>query len=177
VIVQVTDVLGELATFAVNTCPLHASSAAVVGLMETAMVGAGGGGGATGGVTVTTADPLLVVSATLVATTVQVAPAFGAVYTPAAETDPQADPPWTVQATEAFVVPVTAASKGVDPPAGIVAVPGLTVTVTDCAAFETCTTLLPALLLDAPVVGEAAAVAWEPCSAVTWNVPSMAGAV
>ena len=60
---------------------------AVPGVTLTAMTGAA--------VTVTVAEPLLVASAALVATTWQVAPAFGAVYVPVAEIDPQLDPSWT----------------------------------------------------------------------------------
>src|SRR5512137_3030266 len=67
-------------------------------------------------VTVTVADPLLVVSAALVATTWQVLADVGAVYAPVDETDPQLEPSWTDQVTDTLAVPVTAAAKVVEPP-------------------------------------------------------------
>jgi hypothetical protein len=123
------------------------------------------GGGA---VTVTVADPLLVVSAALVATTWQVAPAFGAVYVPVDETDPQLEPSWTVHVTDRLAVPVTSAAKTVDPPKGRFRVLGFTATATCCAGafFFTRTTLVPLLFTDAMAL-----------SARTWKVPSIAGAV
>ena len=118
---------------------------AVAGVTLTAMTGAA--------VTVTVADPLLVASAALVATTWQVAPAFGAVYRPAAETEPQLAPSCTVQVTDRLAVPVTAAAKACDPPAGTVAVAGVTTTSTGATApFFTRTTLVPELLTDAIVL-------------------------
>jgi len=96
----------------------------------------------------------------------QVAPAFGAVYTPADVTEPQLDPSWTVQVTDPAVLPVIAAANVNEPPASTVTVAGFTATVTCCAFFLTFTTLVPLLLADAMAL-----------SARTWKVPSLAGAV
>ena len=121
------------------------------------------GGGA---VTVTLAAPLLVGSVVLVATTWQVRAELGAVYTPAEETEPQPEPSWTVQVTDATVLPVTAAANMNEPPAWTVAVAGFTATATCGAFLLTFTTLVPLLFTDAMAL-----------SARTWKVPSVAGAV
>ena len=74
-------------------------------------------------------------------------------YAPLAETEPQLDPSCTVQVTDRLVVPVTAAAKVCEPPAGTVAVAGLTATTTGATApFFTRTTLLPVLFAETALV-------------------------
>ena len=85
-------------TVAVNCCVPPVMREAEVGLMLTAI---GGGGAAT----VTVAVANLVVSATLVARTVNVPAAAGAVYRPLVETVP----PVADQVTAVLEVPVTVA--------------------------------------------------------------------
>jgi hypothetical protein len=86
-------------------------------------------------VTVAVAAPLLVASATLVATTWQSAAPLGAVYVPVCVTDPQLDS-GTDHVTDGFVVPVTVAVNVAVAPAGRVADTGLTDTAA-CATLET----------------------------------------
>src|SRR5512137_1783426 len=88
-------------TVAVKVTDRQASTVADDGLMVTAA----------GTVTVTAATCCRVVSAWLAATTWYVPATAGAVYTPAAVTDPPAEPSWTDQMIPSSDVPVTVAAK------------------------------------------------------------------
>ena len=125
-------------------------SDAEIGLMLTLI---GGGGAAT----VTVAVANLVLSATLVARTVNVPAVAGAVYRPPVETVP----PVADQVTAVLLVPVTVAVNCCVPPVSSEADVGLIPT-------ETSATFMVA---EADFVGSAALVA------VTVNVPTVLGAV
>ena len=100
-----TAVLLVPVTVAVNCCVPPVKSEADVGLMLTAMTGGGT-------VTVTVAAVDFVLSATLVARTVNVPAVAGAVYRPVVETAP----PVADHVTAVFEVPVTVAVNCCVPP-------------------------------------------------------------
>jgi len=117
-------------------------------------------------VTVTVAEPLSVLSATLVATTWKVPALAGAVYVPAPLMLPPAAPSWIDQLTAVDwppLVPVTEAVKLTVPPAGVEAEPGATETVMSGAAV-TVTVAVEVFEVSATLV------------ATTWNVPGAPGA-
>ena len=121
----------ELVTVAVKVCAAHASRATVAGRMETAIADEGGGGADT----VTVATAFRVASTELVATTWQVEPEPGAVYTPAADTEPpRPGPSCTVHVTEPFAVPVTWAPNRTTPSGATAASVGDTATTMACPA-------------------------------------------
>jgi hypothetical protein len=121
-------------TVARSVTERHALTVDDAGLTLTATVegGGGGGGGGGGAVTVTTAVADRVASAVLVATTLHVAAAPGAVYSPELVTAPQ-PLPVTDQTTSVTAEPVTVASKATDPPTATSAEGGSTRTSTPCA--------------------------------------------
>jgi len=148
---HVTDVLLLPVTLAVNCCVPLVSMEAETGEIVTPTTGA---------LTVTVAEADLVVSATLVAVTVNVPALPGAVYSPADETEPLV----ALQVTEVLLEPVTLAVNCCVPPVESDAEPGLIVTATVCGA-------LTVTVADADWVVSAALVA------VTMNVPALLGAV
>jgi hypothetical protein len=152
---QVTALLVVLVTVAVKVIVPPAATDGVVGAIDTAMAGGGA-------VTVTVAVARRVVSAWLVATTLQVPAAAGAVYTPAWVIVPQEVPP-TDQVTALLVVLVTVAVKVIVPPAATDGVVGAIDTAIGGAATVT--------VLSPMASGSTALVAR------TWNVPGVAGAV
>jgi len=101
----------------------------------------------TGALTVQVALALLVVSATLVAFTVQVPAVLGAVYSPVEETDP----PVADQVTAVLVVPLTVAVNCCVPPVLIVALVGATLMPTMTGAL-TVTLALAFLVVSAALV-------------------------
>jgi hypothetical protein len=130
---QVAAVSDDPVTVAAKARVLQASTAPGEGVTEMVT----GGGGA---VTVTVAVSLRVGSSTLLATTWHVAAVAGAVYTPAALTDPQPEASETDQVTAGFAAPATAAVKETVPPVETVAERGLTDTVTGALGVTVTTT-------------------------------------
>lgn len=126
VAVHVTTVLVLPVTVAVNCCVALICRVAAVGLMVTAT------GGGEASVTVTVEDADFVVSATLVAVTVNVPAELPAVYRPAELTVP----PVAVQLTAVFVLPETVAVNCWVAPVCTLADVGLTVTETAGGGVE-----------------------------------------
>ena len=116
---HVTAVLLVPVTVAVNCCVPPVRSEADAGLMLTAITG--------GTVTVTVAAADLVLSATLVARTVNVPAVVGAVYRPVVETVP----PVADHVTAVLLVPVTVAVNCCVPPVKSEADVGLMLTDTN----------------------------------------------
>jgi hypothetical protein len=141
VAVQVTDVLLEPLTVAVNCCVPLVASEAEVGLIATDTAGAVA-------VTVTVADADLVLSARLVAFTVYVPPVLGAVYRPELETVP----PVALHVTAVLPVPVTVETNCWVAPVCNEAVVGVSATATGTGALVTVTSAEAVFVLSATLV-------------------------
>ena len=148
---QVTAVLLDPVTLAVNCCVPLVAIEAEPGAMETATV--------CGALTVTVADADFVVSAALIAVTVNVPAVPGAVYKPAAEIEP----PVADQVTAVLVLPLTVAANCCDPPVVRDTEPGETLTATATVA-STVTAADADLVVSAVLV------------AVTTKLPGVMGA-